>query len=211
MNGIIEKIPVSKGENSHHSSEKLIHNSKYVLLNIMNSFESGEIVETIIYIVSKTLKDSAKRRLYVEAVLFDTLNQLFGKKSGAGKIIYKIYNDLEQYLYSDMDYWHQRAKSIYRINPNERDELLDAYSYVKKAYCDGDERIHAKSSLTSSLICCLLSETVSGEEKTEYELKEAIDYAYEAITSEYFKKIGNARLNSEFESNSRSGIHIIKK
>jgi len=205
MKGIVEKIPVSRGENSRHSSEKLIHNSKYVLLGIMNSFTPEEIIETITLIVSKTISDRTQKRLYVETVLFDTLNQFFGKKSGAGKIIYDIYNELQKYLYDNMDYWLQRSKSIYRLNPQNKDELIKAYRYAKKANLDGDDRIKAKSSLTLSLICCLLSKIGSdAKEKEEQEL-EAIDYAYDAITSDYFKRIGPNRLNSEFERNNKRG------
>ncbi len=208
MKGIIEKTNVSKGEKSYHSTMKLIHNSKYILLNIMNRFNSQEIIDVITYIVSKTLGDYTKKRLYVDAVLFDTLNQLFGKKSGAGKMIYQIYDALEKYLYNDMDYWLQRAKSIYRLNANDKDELLLAYRYAKKSYVDGDIRVQAKSALSLSLISCFISEIDSNSD--QYEL-EAINYAYEAITSDYFKKIGNIGFNAEFERKNKNGESFYKK
>lgn len=201
MNGILEKVPVSRNEKSYHSTEKLIHNSKYVLLSIMSDLKVEDIVSTIIYIVSKLTNDNYRRRLYVEVVLFDTLNQLFGKKLGAGKLICKIYEKLENYLYSDMDYWLQRAKSIYRLEPNNFEELKQAYSYAKKAHCDGNDRIKAKSALTASVICCLLSNNsdTSSDEVIVYE-NMAIDYANFAITSDYFKRLPQ-KLENEFEVN----------
>lgn len=199
MNGILEKVPVSKNEKSNHSSEKLIHNSKYVLMSIMSNLKMKEIVDTIIFIVSKLKNDKFRRRLYVEVVLFDTLNQLFGKNSGAGNVIREIYDSLENYLYDEMDYWLQRAKSIYRMDSNNYEQLKQAYSYAKKAHCDGDNRIQAKSALTSSVICSLLSNIrdISSTEIAEYENK-AIEYAYAAITSDYFKRLPQ-KLEDEFE------------
>ena len=194
MNGIIEKKPVSKKEKSHHSTEKLVHNSKYVLLSIMNEFASNDIVEIVMNTVRSTVGDKTKERLYVEAVLFDTLNQLFGRKSGAGNTIYKIYDELEPLLNNNMDYWLQRAKSIYRYSPDNKEKLLDAYRYATKAYHDGNQRLRSKAALTLSLTCCLLSSVSENEEeKNQYEL-EAIDYAYEAVTSDDFQKRGNASL-----------------
>lgn len=210
MKGLIEKIPVSKGEKIPHSSMKLIHNSKYILLEIMNTFNQDEIVYIVTYVVSKAIGDYTKKRFYVDTVLFDTLNQLFGKRNGAGNIIYNIYGELEKYLFNDMDYWLQRAKSIYRLKPNIKEELIKAYGYAKKSYTDGDPRVHAKSALTLSLISCFLSEVIQDTEETSYEI-EAINYAYEAITSDYFKKIGRIRLNTEFESKNQNGESFYEK
>lgn len=86
MHGIIEKTNVSKGESSHHSAYKLVHNSKYVLLSIMSTFTQDEIVKIITYIISKTSSDSTLKRLGVETVLFDNLNQLFGNIKVQGKL-----------------------------------------------------------------------------------------------------------------------------
>jgi len=186
LNGIVEKVPVTKGEKSRHSTEKLVHNSKYYLLSILRQLTFDEIIESIEYIVSHLVNDTARKRLYVETVLFDTLNQLFGYKQGAGELIFKIYNSLEPYLNQDMDYWLQRAKSIYRIRPDSYDDLLDAYKYAKKALDDGNVRLEAKSALTTSLICCLLAKLVKeDDERFSYEI-EAIHCSDMAINSDYF-------------------------
>ena len=188
MQGIVEKIPVSKGEKTRHASEKLVHNSKYYLLSIMRNFNNDEIINTVKYIVSKLSTDKARKRLYIETVLFDTLNQLFGHTRGAGKLILDIYEALEPYLNQDMDYWLQRSKSIYRMYPKSYKRLKTAYQYAKKAASDGDPRVQAKAALTTSLICCLLSNQCK-DEKDKYNFEiEAIISAQTAITSVYFKK-----------------------
>ena len=202
MHGIIERVPVSKGEKARHSSEKLVHNSKYYLLSLMRDLDSEEIINTIKYIVSKLSKDRAKRRLYIETVLFDTLNQLFGHSKGAGKLILDIYEELEPDLNQDMDYWLQRSKSIYRIYPKNYSKLKTAYQYAKKSASDGDSRIQAKAALTTSLICCLLARQCRNEmDQRDYEI-EAITSAETAVTSVYFK-MNRKNLKGELGLNKR--------
>ncbi len=187
LQGIVERTPVSKGEKTRHSSEKLVHNSKYYLLSLMKDLDNEEIINTVKYIVSKLSKDKARKRLYIETVLFDTLNQLFGHAKGAGKLILDIYEELESDLNQDMDYWLQRSKSIYRIYPRNYSRLKTAYQYAKKSASDGDPRIQAKAALTTSLICCLIAKQCSDQQdKHDYEI-EAITSAETAITSSYFK------------------------
>lgn len=202
MQGIIERVPVSKGEKSRHSSEKLVHNSKYYLLSLMRNLDNEEIINTIKYIVSKLSKDKARRRLYIETVLFDTLNQLFGHAKGAGKLILDIYEELEPDLNQDMDYWLQRSKSIYRIHPKNYSKLKTAYQYAKKSASDGDSRIQAKAALTTSLICCLLARQCRDEkDQHDYEV-EAITSAETAVTSTYFK-MNRKNLKGELGLNRR--------
>lgn len=187
LKGVVERVPVAKGERNCHSSEKLVHNSKYYLLSIMKDISDTEIIDAVKYIVSKLSKDKTRKRMYIETVLFDTLNQLFGYAKGAGTLIVKIYDEIEPYLNQDMDYWLQRAKSIYRIYPDNYKKLKIAYQYSKKSACDGDSRIRAKADLTTSLICCLLARVSrDSHDKCDYEI-EAINSAQTAITSEYFK------------------------
>lgn len=187
LQGIVERIPTSKGEKAPHSSEKLVHNSKYYLLSLMKNFTHNEIIDTVRYIVLKLSKDSAKKRLYIEAVLFDTLNQLFGHNKGSGELIVDIYDAIDPYLNQDMDYWLQRAKCIYRLYRKDYNKLRAAYQYAKKAASDGEPRIQAKAALTISLICCLLAKQCNKDnEKYDFEI-EAISSAEMAITSDYFK------------------------
>lgn len=202
MHGIIERTPVARGENSRHSSEKLVHNSKYYLLSLMKGLNNQEIISTVKYIVSKLSKDKSRKRLYIETVLFENLNQLFGHVKGAGKLIVDIYEELESDLNQDMDYWLQRSKCIYRIYPRNYSRLKNAYQYAKKSASDGDTRIQAKAALTTSLICCLLAKQCQDErEQHDYEI-EAITAAETAITSEYFKA-NKKNLKGELEISKR--------
>lgn len=202
MQGIIERVPVAKGEKYRHSSEKLVHNSKYYMLYIMKSLSSAEIIEAILHIVSHLVKDPVRKRLYVEAVLFDTLNQLFGYSKGAGKLIFDIYDSLSPYLSQDMDYWLQRAKSIYRLRPNNYGDLLNAYQYAKKALGDGNPHLRAKASLTTSLICCLLAKLCTDPLNIDNYEREAIVCADSAISSTYFS-INKSNLKGELRSGYR--------
>lgn len=202
MQGIIERVPVAKGEKYRHSSEKLVHNSKYYMLYIMKSLSSAEIIEAILHIVSHLVKDPVRKRLYVEAVLFDTLNQLFGYSKGAGKLIFDIYDALSPYLSQDMDYWLQRAKSIYRLRPNNYGDLLNAYQYAKKALGDGNPHLRAKASLTTSLICCLLAKLCTDPLNIDNYEREAIVCADSAISSTYFS-INKSNLKGELRSGYR--------
>lgn len=187
MDGMVEKVPTTKRERSQHSAEKIIYNSKYCLLSIMKTLKPEQVIETITYIVSHLVNDKNRKRLCIDAVLFDTLNQLFGHAKGAGALIFKIYISLEPYLNQDMDYWLQRAKSIYRLYSNDRDKLMLAYQYAKKAASDGNGRIQVKASLTISLICCLLAKKCKNSvERFPYEM-EAIHCSYTAIYSPYFE------------------------
>ena len=136
LHGIIERIPVSKCENARHSSEKLVHNSKYYLLSLMKDLDNEEVIKTVKYIVSNLSKDRTKKRLYIETVLFDTFNQLFEYAKVAGKLILDIYEKLDSDLSHDMDCWLQRSKSIYRIYPKNYLKLKTSYPYAKKASND---------------------------------------------------------------------------
>lgn len=202
MQGIIEELPLGKGEKSPHSSKKLVHNSKYYLLSIMKSFSHTEIKEAILYIVSHLIRDPFKKRLYVETVLFDTLNQLFGYSTGAGRLIFEIYDALARYLSQDMDYWLQRAKSIYRLRPNKYEDLLKAYQYAKKALSDGNAHLKAKASLSTSLICCLLANLRNNTPEAESYEREAIVCADDAIDSTYFS-INKGNLKGELRIGQR--------
>ncbi|KIV58965.1 hypothetical protein AM501_09490 [Aneurinibacillus migulanus] len=194
----IEEIKVEPGEATTHSATKLVHNSKLTLLSFLRSLDNKEIIECILHIVKKLKKDRARFRIYIEVILFDTLNQLFGGKKGAGKLIFEVYQSLESELNDSLHYWLQRAKSIYRLLPMDKSQLEKAYSYAKKAYNDGWSTMRAKAALTTALICCLLSELETDiHTKNEYK-HEAILLAHEAVFSNHYKY--NTRyLNSELK------------
>ncbi|MDE5937589.1 MAG: SIR2 family protein [Lachnospiraceae bacterium] len=199
---LIELIQNSRGENSNSkSSHKLVHNSKLILLKEIQNFQSQDTLNAIVRIVKVFLNgDSDQRRIYKEVMQFDTLNQLFGRKSGAGRLIFKVYEKLQPVLKEDLHYWLQRAKSIYRlVSDNQYFKLKEAYGYAKKVYMDSNQKsLTAKAALTTSLICCLLYRLErSPKERQEYQ-KEAIRLGHEAIRSEYYRF--EDRLNNELDS-----------
>lgn len=199
---LTELIKNSKGENSpNKSTRKLVHNSKMILLKEIQNFQSQDTLNAIIRIVTCFLKGNYdQKRIYKEVMQFDTLNQLFGRKSGAGKLIFKVYEELQPILKNDLHYWLQRAKSIYWLVPDTNySKLKESYGYAKKVYLDSNQKsLSAKAALTTSLICCLLYRLERNpQEKLEYQC-EAIRLGYEAIQSEYYRS--ETRLNSEINS-----------
>lgn len=194
LKGLVEKVENKrKGRGISSSRYKFVYNSRYCILYILSQFNTDSIVESIRYIV-KHLRYTDDDRLYIEVVLFDTLNQLFGGKTGSSSVIFKIYESLSDILNDNMDYWLQRAKSIYRFGNRSSlsvDELKKAYRFAFKAYEDGRDMVNgilrSKAAMSLSLICCLLGDKTESEEKLEYEQK-AIDYMFEALSSDYFRK-----------------------
>ena len=182
---IVELIPTSHDEVTRHSTCKLVHNSKIALIDLITHFHSKDITTSIITIVKHYRPDYARRRLYVEVILFDTINQLFSLHVDSKSLVYSIYGALRPYLQDDMHYWLQRAKSIYRTT-NSTEDLETAYQYAKKAYLDGNNSLAIKAALTVSLITCALSEKYSSDEKLKY-CEEAVVLANEAVFSEHFR------------------------
>lgn len=201
---IVEEVPVEVYETNTHSSRKIVHNSKIVLQSIVQKFNNKEIVESINHIVGrfKNQNDKHRYRIHIEVILFDTLNQLFGGKKGAGQLIFEVYESLEEKLKDNLHYWLQRAKSIYRLLPDNLEELRKAYKFSKKAYVDGNDNIKSKASLTTSLISCLLG-NLEEESKLRMEYQqEAIRLAYDAIFSRHYS-FNNKLLKTDLGSKNR--------
>ncbi len=180
----IEFIPTSSQEATRHSNMKLVHNSKIALTEILKRFTDDDILNSVMYIVKEFRPDYNRRRLYIEIILFDTLNQLFNGREKSKELIATIYAKLQSLLNDDLHYWLQRAKSIYRTKCSETD-LNEAYTYAKKAYLDGYGSINIKAALTIALISCALSEFTE-EQKLGYS-EEAVLLAYEAVFSDFFE------------------------
>lgn len=219
LDGLIERINTTRKERrTTSSSYKYVCNSKYCLIHIIGKFLENDIIDAITYIVRK-FKNSDDERLYVEVVLFDTLNQLFGRSKGSSKIIYGIYEKLSDILNSSMDYWLQRAKSIYRLtNPKylTKEQLEESYKYAYKAFADGHgsvkyvDRLRAKAAMSLSLICCLLSEKNTGQEKISNEL-DAIKFMYIALSTDYFRSTDNYKpvVDSEHRRGLKKSIESV--
>ena len=198
---LCEWIHTTKGESGTYSTYKLVHNSKNIILDEIGKIEHDSIIRSILSIV-KAFKDgdNNQKRIYREVMQFDTLNQLFGRKKGAGKLIFSVYQNLESELSNDLHFWLQRSKSIYRLMPNNYWKLKSAYSYAKKVYLDSDnDTLITKAALSVSLICSLIYKLERNYAAKLNVLEESIDLGYQAIFSEYYtqeKRLEND-LNTE--------------
>ena len=105
-----------------------------------------DIIKCIVHIVERVKDDRTRYRIYIDIILFDTLNQLFGGKRGAGNLIFEVYERLEEYLSDSL----QRSKSIYRLKSNDLAKLKEAYSYSIKVYFDGGHAIKSKHMIWTS-------------------------------------------------------------
>lgn len=193
----LKKVPIlcewlytTKEESNTHSVYKLVHNSKNIILREIRKIKHDDIITNINSIVI-AFKDGDKnqKRIYHEVMQFDTLNYLFGRKKGAGRLISKVYKNLEDLLNDDLHFWLQRSKSIYHLASNNYDELKFAYSYAKKAYIDSNNRtLTTKAALSVSLICSLLYKLEKDSFSKIDLIEEAIKLGYEAIFSEYYRQ-----------------------
>lgn len=207
---VIEEIPVDINEKSNHSSTKLVHNSKVVLMELLDRIDKESIINCIVHIVERVKDDKARYRIYIDVILFDTLNQLFGGKKGAGRLIFEVYERLEPYLNDSRHYWLQRAKSIYRILPSNLGKLKEAYSYSIKAYYDGGKAIKPKAALTAALISCLISNLEKDKAEKQYYLEKAVELGYEAINSDYYR-FNISYLNNELKPRKRLNSYELMK
>lgn len=199
---LIEEISVDVTEKTVHSSTKLVHNSKVVLIHLLNQLTHEQIIECIRYIVEEFKEDQQRNRIGVNVILFDTLNQLFGGKSGAGTLIYKVYESLEDILNDSLHYWLQRAKCIYHIYPNSLERLKSAYGYAKKVYFDGGYTITSKAALTTALISCMIYKIEEDTAEKDFYLGEAVLLGYEAVTSDFYR-FNEGYLNNELAAKKR--------
>lgn len=182
---VVEDVPVEASEREHHSGRKLVHNSKYILISFLNKLSEKQIVECIQKIVRELKGDKERNRIYIDIILFDTLNQLFAEK-GAGELIFRVYDALEEVLNDEMHYWLQRAKSVYRLNRNDKNQLEIAYSYATKAYLDGYKNLKPKAALTLSLICALLTSKETDQREKKFYFEQSISYGLEAVSSNFY-------------------------
>lgn len=199
---IIEEVPVDINERANYSATKLVHNSKVVLMKLLDGIDKEDIIKCIVHIVERVKDDRTRYRIYIDIILFDTLNQLFGGKRGAGNLIFEVYERLEEYLSDSLHYWLQRSKSIYRLKSNDLAKLKEAYSYSIKVYFDGGHAIKSKAALTSSLICCLIYGLETDKDEKQYYLEQAIELGDDAVNSDYYR-FNISYLNNELKPRKR--------
>lgn len=202
LDRLCEKVPTVKGESRAQSSYKLVHNSRALILYLLrNSF--GARKDEIAIIVKSLVKDfyqskdRMQKKVAISIMQFDTLNEVYGKNRGAGRLIERVYEELQEVLHSDSHYWLQRSKCIYRMYPDNVSKLLDAYKYCVKA-TDSDtitEKLRAQTALSLSLISGLLS-TYGEDEDLSY-AEQCIIKGYYAMTSPYYSSHNRDRLEKE--------------
>lgn len=185
LSPFVEITATTSDEATRHSSSKMVHNSKLALIEYLKNMSISNISTSIQYIVQRFKPDYSRRRLYIEIILFDTLNQLFSGRTNSKELISTVYAELQPLLKDDLHYWLQRAKSIYRTS-STIESLNEAYTYAKKAYLDGSVSLTEKAALTTALISCAIGEQVSENMKLGY-FEECVILSYESVFSDYFK------------------------
>lgn len=202
LSPFIEIEPVNSSETSSHSTHKLVHNSKLALINKLNELNKDDLVGCIVHIVKTLHNDKSRYRLYIEVILFDTLNQLFGKGRGAGALIYSVYEQLESILAYNLHYWLQRAKSIYRLAHSDYDQLRNAYSYAKKVYTDShvNSPLHQKGALSTATSAALLYALEKDPIEKQAWQSDVIEFSNEVVSSNDFT---HNRKNISFELESQ--------
>lgn len=212
FNGVIESVQVDKNESHTHSSLKIVHNSKSILMHLLQNYVSthkSDFIDAVKMIVKRIYKDRQRHRLAVDLILFDTLNQVFGDMKGVYSLTVSLYMSLEGELASDMHYWLQRAKCIYRQNRKNKTDLENAYQYAQKAYQDGQRTLHDKAALSLALICCYISNVENDYEKQiEWEGRGVI-FAHEAVHSSTYRN--SKYLRNEFQSNKQFIVKLCNR
>lgn len=191
---VVEKVRTTKDETRFQSGFKLVHNSSAVITRLVRKIGRQDVIEGICKIVSSFKNGTyEQKRIYKEVMMFDTLNQMFsGTSKGAGCLIEDVYRNLEDLMGDDLHFWLQRSKSIYRLNPENHDELMNAYKFAKKVYNDAidedQDKLKKQSALSISLVCTLLSRIESDDNEKVIQETEAVYSGYEAIFSKYYKE-----------------------
>lgn len=147
-------------------------------------------------------KDRMQKQIAISIMQFDTLNEVYGSNRGAGRLIEKVYEELQEILNMDPHYWLQRSKCIYRRYPTDKEKLKEAYQYCVKAK-DAEnlpEKLDAQTSLSLSLISGLLN--MSGADPDLYYAEKCITHGYNAMISSYYSWNDRKRLEKE-----RVGTH----
>lgn len=136
----IELIPTNELEKHQKSRFKIVSNSRSWLLNIVSEqyhrYGSNSLNNIVINMIKHFLRNKQFEDVGKKLIMFDTVNQLFGRKKGAGRLLLKLYEDLQPLLNHEADYWLQRAKGMGKVL-NDPHKLRDAIDFAKKAFEDG--------------------------------------------------------------------------
>ncbi|BBG29465.1 SIR2 family protein [Zymobacter palmae] len=188
---IVEIIETTKEEENHKSKFKLVSNSKTWLFSIIkdymtDSLKDNELSEVMIEMISHFYKNKQLEEVGKKLIMFDTVNQFFSRERGAGRLLIKLYEDLQPILSHDPDYWLQRAKAMGKIVKDPR-HIFDAIDYAKKAYNDGKR---SKTLTNAEFTIANLYGLLCNQDgyKDENIISSAIGWYYSAIKNHNYNK-----------------------
>lgn len=202
LDRLCEKIPTVKGESRSQSTYKIVHNSRAMILYLLRH-TAGTSQANVAGIVKELVKsfyqnkDRMQKQIAISIMQFDTLNEVYGGTIGAGRLIERVYEELQEVLNFDPHYWLQRSKCIYRQYPTDINKLKEAYQYCVKAK-DADnlsEKLDAQTSLSLSLISALLYS--QGAESDLNFAEQCIIHGFAAMHSSYYSWNNRERLEKE--------------
>ena len=192
-----------------HSGFKAVSNCRswiyFVLSQFTKSDKDVKRIASLIYAIVESIYHNPKfSYIYKNVILFDTLNQIFYKKEGGViKLIFLIYEKLEEILYEDGHFWLQRAKSLLYLRRTDVTSLTRALDYAKKSHYDSYDDLKLKNHSTLTIAQILGRLLRLDNYHSEYLIQEAINWYYEALQPNRFNKryidnvISRARLEKK--------------
>jgi energy-coupling factor transporter ATP-binding protein EcfA2 len=140
LSPLLEIIPTSDTESNQKSRYKIVSNSKSWLLHTIKEqfieFGFDKTKSILVQMIKQLRKNKNNEEIGKKIIMFDTINLLFSRKKGAGRLILKLYEELQPLLSQDPDYWLQRAKAMGTVLKGKKN-LLEAIDFAKKAFEDG--------------------------------------------------------------------------
>ncbi|MFP1729777.1 SIR2 family protein [Lonsdalea quercina] len=187
---IVELLETTGTEVNKKSKYKLVINSKTWIFKIIRdqtkNLGTNKTSSVMVELISEFLRNKQLEDVGKKLMMFDTINQFFSRQNGAGRLLTKLYEDLQPLLNQEPDYWLQRAKAMGRIL-NKPEDILDAIDYAKKAFNDGNRQ---KTVMNAEFTIANLYGKIC--EKTNYEnlglIKEAIFWYSSAINKYHYNK-----------------------
>ncbi|EPH5257796.1 SIR2 family protein [Vibrio cholerae] len=213
-NPFIELENVSRYEAAEHSGFKVICNSKAWLYSILRRFyiEKTDFCVNTITDVLLQFKEN-NNSLFIRGLLFDSINELFsgdgrqGSGSGAGNLILKLYDKLEELVSNEPEFHVQRSKAYYNIysdkeNVGKLDDIIRNLKFSSTySKIESTERNIRNQLALIHLKKCHLINNLSQEI-----VRDTISYCYscirdEAVNSKYIVELLSGSSKGSFYLN----------
>ena len=192
LHPLLEIETASTQERHHHSSCKLLSNSKPWLFKVITEYYEKKGVDDTTQVILKLAKlfvdIDSYRYIQQKIIMFDTLNQVFGvSHGGVSALIRTVYEKLQDILSDDPNYWLQRSKSILKLENKNLGDLRDGVDYAKKALNDSKR---TKTVINAEFTIALLYGKLCRMEDyaKPFDVAEAVDWFYEAIQKHNYNK-----------------------